>query len=323
MRLEELRSMAIQFGRNAEYGRRAIEANTRILEMAPGDVAALNRRGRCYYERGAYEVAKADYEQALSLHPSSTVARKYLQKIEWKISGRELGATMREREHAAARTRRRLADDRAQRRRQQAEVRRRQKEAEKARMLAEDLQEVEGLNSFVEARSLGVAARGGRHPNYPLAIAAFRRAFELDRRRYDVLTMLAATYRAYKQPMKAEKVYRWLLNREESMVAKTGLAAVYADMGKPVKARELYEEVLHREPANSYALMGLGRTLYQLGFPEQAAKTFEKAAEFAEGRENVHKAVIELRKVRETYQESGDVDRAEWIDSVLDRLRVR
>lgn len=190
-------------------------------------------------------------------------------------------------------------------------------------MSAEDLQEVGGLICFEEARSLGVAARNGSHPNYPLAIAAFRKAFELDRRRYDVVTMLAATYRACKQLEKAEKVYRWVLTREDSTFARVGLAAVYADTKRPAKARKLYEEVLDQEPVNSYALMGLGRVFYNLDLPEQAIEVFEKAAKFSEDRRTARDAVDELKKMRETYRNRGEADRAEWIDSVLDRLRAR
>lgn len=308
-----MRTRAVRLVRDGDRGPKAIETNARILELAPDDVAALNRRGRCHFERGDFAAAKADYERALALNPAGTVARNYLRKIERIASGRGMGATRRERERAAAKSRRKPAEHEARRR----------EEAEEARVLAEDLQVAGGLNDFEEARSLGVVARRGRPPNYPLAIAAFRRAFELDRRRYDVLTMLAATYRAYKQLGKAEKVYRWLLAREDSTHARVGLAAVYTDTARPAMARELYEEVLDREPANPYALMGLGRVLYALDLPDEAVETFEKAAKFAEGRETARDAVAELEKMRETYQDRGEADRAEWIGSILDRLRAR
>lgn len=312
--LEELRARAIRLVRVEDRGPEAIETNARILGLAPDDVAALNRRGRCYFERGDFAAARADYERALSLDASSTVARNFLWRIERKTSASQsTWDRQRERTRVAATSRRKSAEYGARRR----------KDAERARILAEDLQEVGGLNDFDEARSLGVVARKGRPPNYPLAIAAFRRAFELDRRRYDVLTMLAATYRAHKQLDKAEKVYRWLLAREDSTYARVGLAAVYTDTERPAMARDLYEEVLDREPANTYALMGLGRALYALDLPDQAVETFEKAAKFAEGRETARDAVAELEKMRETYRDRGEADRAEWIVSVLDRLRAR
>ncbi len=54
-----------------------------------------------------------------------------------------------------------------------------------------------------------------------------------------------------------------------------------------------------------------------------AIETFEKAAKFAEDQRTVQDAVVELKKMRETCWSRGEADRAEWIDSVLDRLRAR
>lgn len=308
--LSELLDRARELAKAREWGPEAIEVNTAILKRVPDDVASLTRRGRCYWE-----AAREDYDRALKLDPKNTIARNALAKMDRKAG------TSTERPRAkvvGANTRPVAAAGRAH-----AEARRRREEAERARMSAEDLQEVGDLSSFEEARSLGIAARSGSHPNYPLAIAAFRKAFELDRRRYDVLTMLAATYRACKQLEKAEKVYRWILAHEDSTFARVGLAAVYADTKRPAKARKLYEEVLDQEPANSYALMGLGRVFYNLDLPEQAIEVFEKAAKFAEDRRTARDAVDELKKMRETYRNRGEADRAEWIDSVLDRLRAR
>ena len=84
---------------------------------------------------------------------------------------------------------------------------------------------------------------------------------------------------------------------------------VYADTKRPAKVRKLYEEVLNREPASSYALMGLGRVLYDLDLPEQAIETFEKAAKFAEDWRTVRDAVVELKKMRETYRNRGEAER--------------
>lgn len=308
--LSELLDRARELAKARDRGPEAIEVNTAILKRVPDDVASLTRRGRCYWE-----AAREDYAHALALDPRNTIARNALARMDRKART----PTERPRPKVIGTNTRPVAAAG----KVHAKVKRHREEAERARMSAEDLQEVGGLSSFEEARNLGIAARSGSHPNYPHAIAAFRKAFEIDRRRYDVLTMLAATYRACKQLEKAEKVYRWVLTREDSTFARVGLAAVYADTKRSAKARKLYEEVLDQEPANSYALMGLGRVFYNLDLPEQAIETFEKAAKFTEDRRTAQDAVVELKKMRETYRNRGEADKAEWIDSVLDRLRAR
>lgn len=157
----------------------------------------------------------------------------------------------------------------------------------------------------------------------------YERALELDPANRIARNALAHIDRKIERPgseversvaPNARTVYCWILAREDNSFARVGLAAVHADTGESAKARKLYEEVLEREPANPYALMGLGRVLYALDRPAQAAETFEKAAKFSEDRRSARDAVAELKKMRQVYRDREEVNKAEWIDSVLDRL---
>lgn len=275
-RLEELRARAIRLARDGDRGPEAIETNARILELAPDDVAALNRRGRCYFERGDFGAARADYGRALKLDPASTVARNYLRKIERMDSGREAGATQRDRERVAAKSRRKAAEYEARRRKLKARER-----AAKRRKETASFRKAEGLTSFEEAFALGVEAKQGR--DYPLAIAAFRQAFRLDKSRYDVIVRLAAVHRANKEPDEARRLYEWVLEREENRAARVGLAAIHRDQKKPLEACALYKKVLSNNPRDKHALTGLAAALADLGLREQAARAFRRADEAGDG----------------------------------------
>lgn len=108
-----------------------------------------------------------------------------------------------------------------------AEAKRRAEEAKKARAehekLAEDLRGVEAMTSYREAYNLGVATSKHSRRNYPLAEAAFKKAWELgpkkrfreqvssrstiDLKLVDVPTRLARVYRGTGQLDQAQKTY--------------------------------------------------------------------------------------------------------------------
>lgn len=270
--MDELRARAVRLARDGDRGPEAMETNARILDLAPDDVAALNRRGRCYFERGDFEAARADYGRALELDPTSTVARNYLRKIEQSASGREAGAVQRDRERIAAKSRRKSAEYAARRRRLKARER-----AAKRRKESAGSRKAEGLTNFEEAFALGVEAKESR--DYPLAIAAFRQAFRLDKSRRDVIVRLAAVHRANKEPEEARRLYEWVLEREENRAARVGLAAIHRDRKKPLEACALYKKILSENPRDRHALVGLAAALADLGLREQAAQAFRRADE--------------------------------------------
>ena len=188
------------------------------------------------------------------------------------------------------------AAGRARQREEEKRRRARQQEALRAGAISRDRKKteeerraVEWLTDFEEAYALGISASKASPPNYPLAIAAFSKAYRLDPRRkvragqkpdpglFEVPTRLAAAYRLNKQPHEAQKMYEWVLEHHDNRFARVGLAAVHGDEGRHTKALRLYESVLADDPHNRYALRGLARTLANLGRRKEAREAYEKA----------------------------------------------
>ncbi len=148
---------------------------------------------------------------------------------------------------------------------------------------------VERLTAFKEAYALGMDAIRASPPDYPLAIAAFSKAYRIDPRRkvrpgeqpnpglFEVPTRLAAAYRLNGQPHKARKMYEWVLEHFDNRFARMGLATVHADEGRHAEALRLYESVLADDPNNRYALRGVARTLAKLGRNEEAREAYRRA----------------------------------------------
>jgi tetratricopeptide (TPR) repeat protein len=113
--------------------------------------------------------------------------------------------------------------------------------AEEALRQAEKVAAVEQLTNFDEAHALGVAASDASSPDYPLAIAAFKKAYRLDPRRkvksgskpepglFEVPMKLAAAYKRNGQFYESQKMYEWVLKHHDSRVAKTELALLHED----------------------------------------------------------------------------------------------
>ncbi len=176
--------------------------------------------------------------------------------------------------------------------RQRLEEKRRQEKEKAASMRAaeEALKRAEGklpavgrLTNFDEAYALGVAAGTALSPNYPLAIAAFKKAYALDPRRkvrrgrkpdpglFEAPMKLAAAYRLNGQLHEAQKMYEWVLGHHDNRTARMGLAAVHEDKGDYSKALKLYKEwVRTRDPYDAGALQGVARTLRRLGRDAEA-----------------------------------------------------
>ncbi len=295
----------------------AVKVNTQILELDPDNLPALTRRGLCYLNLGKYLADKEDLSRALQRYPASTLVKEALGRIE-----RERNIAL-QRERQQAEERRRQAEERRRRaegrRRRQEERRRRAKEeevrlraAEAAwRRTAEELRAVEQLTDFEEAYALGVAASKASVPNYPLAIAALKKAYRLDPRKrirrgenpdpglFEVPTRLAAVYRLSGRRYEAEKMYKWVLDRQDSRFARVGLAAVLEDNSKHSQALMLYEGVLDRHPNDSYALRGVARTLANLGRIEDAVEAYKRAAKVVKNQQDVTAIDAALKELRE------------------------
>ena len=194
---------------------------------------------------------------------------------------------------AAGLARRREEEER--RRTEAQEARRARAISRDRRRTEEESRAVERLTAVEEAYALGMDAIKTSPPNYPLAIAAFSKAYRLDPRRkvragqkpvpglFEVPTRLAAAYRQNGQHYEARKMYEWVLEHHDNRFARVGLAAVHADEGRHAKALGLYESVLADDPNNRYAWRGAARALGSLGRSEEAREAYGKALLASDG----------------------------------------
>lgn len=83
--LKKLEGEARRLRKAENWDEEAIRANTRILEVDSRNFAALNRRARCYRERGDLSTAKEDYFHALELDPGNENIRTALEEIEEEV----------------------------------------------------------------------------------------------------------------------------------------------------------------------------------------------------------------------------------------------
>lgn len=260
---EALTREARRLGQKGDWGPKAIQVNTRILEVDPDNLAALTRRARCFFERDDYPAARKDYIRALQLYPGSKLVQEALAKID-----RGWDASQERQQRKTARARRRI---------------------KRALVDAAELHRLETLTSFEEARALGIAATAANPPSYALAIAAFKKAYALDPRGrlrsgqkpppglFEVPIRLARVFRKCGEHYKAQRMYEWILARHDSPTAKVGLAAVHEDKRRHAVALALYEEVLSQNPSDPYALRGIARTLSSLDRPEEAVEAYQRA----------------------------------------------
>ncbi len=329
--LEALMHAAARMGQKCNWGLEAVRVNTRILEEDPDNFGALYRRGQCYEKQDDFPAAKEDYSRAMRIKPGTRYVEEALERIERGWEGAEERAE-KAREKARAAAARQAEKARAKVEKVQAKKRAEEARAAAEKSRAEDLRRVEAMSSFEEAYNFGVAASKGSRPDYSLAIAALKKAWELDPRKnrqggkrgtglFEIPTRLASIYRKNGQLDRARRTYEWVLKRDDSLYAMVGLAAVHEDCDRHSQSLELYEAVLARNPGDPYALRGLARTLSSLGQVDEAIETFYKAAEAARGsRKDFVAAVSGLERMRENLRCGGDTNRAQWIDSVLWRL---
>lgn len=231
--LEKLEQEARDLRRNEDWGEKAIEINSRILEIDPRNVAAFNRRAKCHREQKNLVDAEADYRHALELAPNKANIENALRQI-----GEEA-----QRQHA----------DR------------------------EFIEELRGIENFHEVYAIASTHKDKSPLKRRIAIEAFKRAFLLDKKRIDVLIELAAVYRTLRQRDEAEKIYKWILQREANLAAKVGLAAVYKDKKRLKDGLRLCDEVLEQESWNTHALRCRAGILSELDRGTEAAESFGKS----------------------------------------------
>lgn len=80
--IRRLTNAAKQYALHGEW-ERAVEANRKLLEYAPRDVAAYNRLGRALAALGQLDAAREAYEKALEIDPGNTIAQRNLNRLQW------------------------------------------------------------------------------------------------------------------------------------------------------------------------------------------------------------------------------------------------
>ncbi len=80
LRVRALSDQAVAAALDADWPR-AIDLNTKILEVAPDDVEARNRFGRALIEQGQLDEAKAAFAEVLKAEPYNSIAIRGTQRI--------------------------------------------------------------------------------------------------------------------------------------------------------------------------------------------------------------------------------------------------
>jgi tetratricopeptide (TPR) repeat protein len=285
--IQELIQRAAEQGRAGSFGPEAVAVNERILKINPADVIALLRLARCHTENEDWVAAHEAYRRLL-----------------------ELGAGDAELVHGKLKeTRERAAAQEEANR--SAEVRvRAQAEREKNRQQRLD-EEAGAIGSFVEARTLAIAARDAR--DYPFALAYHERSIELASKKGDRIGALAAkasTLRKAGRPTDALLTLNQSIelepSRERNKPSYTSLVATLRDLGELDQARREGESLLQLHPDDSWVLFAVGRVfkgLYERdGNPEfldRSSAYTRRAAELQPGARNI---VAELRSLVELYE---------------------
>lgn len=121
------------------------------------------------------------------------------------------------------------------------------------------------------------AARG--QPD--VAIAAYRKAHEIDRSTDSFMRLFAATIRRDK-PGALRLADQWLASRPNDLVARRALADVQFNSGNLPEARRTYEALLKLQPNNAEALNNLANVMLRQNDPA-ALKTAERALQLSPG----------------------------------------
>lgn len=327
--LADLRKQAEALALAGEWGERAIEINTRMLELDDQAADAYTRLGRCFREQGRLDAAQEMYLQVLEFDPPNKIATNSLRRIQEALQRREAEERARRRaeENRAARAAMELRhhaaeEERARRRAEEiktaraAAESRRQAAEERARRRAEEIQAALAAADYNELMAVGVSARKRRR--YDLAVAALTRAVEMRPTSVHAWTALGALYRHSGELERAQESYRRALALGEDPVLLVALGAVERDLGNHEEAVRIYDKVLLDNPDDTFALNGIGGVYADIGKLREAEDCFKRASELADGCEQ---AVDGLEVLKGKYAERGDTAGVERVTQWLAHLR--
>jgi Tetratricopeptide repeat len=81
MTLAELERRALELAKQSDFGVEATRINAAIVELAPKNLAAWTRLGRCHLEQRQFDDAVVALRTALTINPSSAVATNLLAEV--------------------------------------------------------------------------------------------------------------------------------------------------------------------------------------------------------------------------------------------------
>ena len=81
MTLADLQQRALELVKQGDFGDEAIRVNAAITGLAPRDISAWTRLGRCHLEQRHWDDAVAALRAALVLNPSHTIATSLLNEV--------------------------------------------------------------------------------------------------------------------------------------------------------------------------------------------------------------------------------------------------
>lgn len=278
-KLANLRKQAEALALAGEWGERAIEINTRMLELDDRAADAYTRLGRCFREQDRLDAAKEMYLQVLEFDPQNKIATNSLRRIQ--------------------------------------EALQRQAAEERVRRRAEEIQAALAAAGYNELMAVGMSARKRRQ--YDLAIAALSRAVELRPASVYAWNALGGSYRHSGKLARAQESYRRALALGENPASLVGLGAVERDLGHYEEAVRLYDTVLLNNPDDAFALNGIGGVYTDMGKLREAEDCFQRALQLSDGNEQAVDGLESLKgKYAERGDTAGVKRIMQWLARLPD-----
>lgn len=281
LELIKLRKQAESLALSDNWGQEAIEINTKILEINELESGAHTRLAKCFRIKGEYFRAYEIYRNVQSFDPTNNIARNQSEQIE-------------------------------------EDALKQKKKIEKDARIEQEKNDILAINNYHEAYYVGLAAK--RRRRFDLAIAALRKATELNPESPFAWNVLGSAYRHKRNSAEALRAFQMAHGLGGGNVSLVGIATVERMMGNFETAIELFKKVLGQDPNNVYALNGLAAAYHDAGKLEDAQNFFDCA--FAVKQSNsITNAVNDLKELGRTSKLNGDDSATERITRWLKNLR--
>jgi tetratricopeptide (TPR) repeat protein len=271
------RNLAIAY-RHKKDPEEAARAVKKGLDIEPANVQNRILLGNILFEQGKYKDAISEYEDALKIKPEP--AAMHNMALALLTTGNESRAIEYLIKAGAADNNGNVA------RLSYSKLgviyinRKDYESAEKYLRMAESLDSKDPVIRY----NLGVAYLKMKQPER--ALAEFQKAEELGKNDETLLENLGETYYSLNDYEKSIDAYNRLLNTNKRNIRiLSKLAEIYYEKGEPEKAFELYQKITILEPVSEnarIAYVNMGNILDDLGRPDEAIETYNKALAITE-----------------------------------------